>query len=77
MELIRSTTEKRSRFTRWFSRKAITYLVICGFLTFVNWYTSPAYWWVVWVIAGWGLGLALSLLYYWAGCDDERHYDEK
>lgn len=75
MEQIRPNTEKSRLFARWFSRKAITYVVVCSFLAFVNWYTSPHHWWVVWVIAGWGLGLALSLAYYLLDCDDERKYE--
>ena len=42
------------------------YLVINAFLVFVNWSTSPQYWWVFWVIAGWGIGLSLGLISrYW------------
>ena len=44
------------------------------FLTFVNWYTSPHYWWVVWVMAGWGLNLILSLAWYLTGCDEDKDY---
>ena len=43
-------------------------------LTFVNWYTSPHYWWVVWVMAGWGLNLILSLAWYLTGCDEDKDY---
>lgn len=75
MELIRTPEEKRRRFTRWYSRKAITYVAVCAFLTLVNALTSPGDWWVVWVIAGWGLGMVLSLAYYLFDCDEERNYD--
>lgn len=74
METIHKNTDSRRNFARWFSRKAIAYVVICSFLTVVNWYSSPHYWWVIWVIAGWGLGLALNLAYYLTGCDEERDY---
>ena len=61
MELLENTTDKRRLFGRWFARRIITYVAVCAFLTFVNWYTSPHYWWVVWVMAGWGLNLILLL----------------
>ena len=51
-----------------------TYLVVCAFLAFVNWQTSPHYWWVAWVAAGWGLNLVLSLVWYLTDCDDENNY---
>ena len=47
---------------------------VFAFLTFVNWYTSPHYWWVVWVMAGWGLNLILSLAWYLTGCDEDKDY---
>ncbi|MDL2291804.1 2TM domain-containing protein [Bacteroides sp. OttesenSCG-928-F21] len=40
----------------------VTYLLVNTFLVFLNWATSPYYWWVLWVIAGWGLGLGLKLV---------------
>ena len=51
-----------------------TCVVVCAFLAFVNWQTSPHYWWVLWVIAGWGLNIALSLAWYLFDCDDECNY---
>ena len=57
-----------------FARRITTYVAVCAFLTFVNWYTSPHYWWVLWVIAGWGLNIALSLTWYLFDCDDECNY---
>lgn len=55
-------------------RRITTYLVVCAFLAFVNWQTSPHYWWVAWVAAGWGLNLVLSLVWYLTDCDDENNY---
>jgi len=55
-------------------RRITTYVAVCAFLTFVNWYTSPHYWWVVWVMAGWGLNLILSLAWYLTGCDEDKDY---
>ncbi len=74
MEINPAHTDKRRLFARWFCRRLTTYTVICAFLAFVNWQTSPHYWWVLWVIAGWGLNIVLSLVYYLFDCDDERNY---
>ena len=74
MELLENTTDKRRLFARWFSRRVTTCFAVCGFLAFVNWYTSPHYWWVVWVMAGWGLNLILSLVWYLTGCDEDKDY---
>ena len=64
----------RRLFARWFIRRLTTCVVVCTFLAFVNWQTSPHYWWVLWVIAGWGLNIALSLAWYLFDCDDECNY---
>lgn len=65
-------TDRRRRAVRSLTRKIVSYIVVCAFLAFVNWFTTPDRWWVVWVIAGWGLGIVLSLLYYLLDCDDEN-----
>lgn len=36
-----------------------TYLIVVPFLAFINWFTSPDYYWVFWVIGAWGVGLLL------------------
>lgn len=63
MELTNTSPDKRRLFGRWFARRITTYLVVCAFLAFVNWQTSPHYWWVAWVAAGWGLNLGCR----WSG----------
>lgn len=74
MEITSANTDKRRLFARRFSRRVTTCFAVCGFLAFVNWYTSPHYWWVVWVMAGWGLNLILSLAWYLTGCDEDKDY---
>ena len=74
MEITPARTDKRRLFARWFIRRLTTCVVICAFLAFVNWQTSPHYWWVLWVIAGWGLNIALSLAWYLFDCGDECNY---
>lgn len=63
---------KRRRFARGFARQVIIWAVTCAFLAVVNWLTSPHYWWVLWVIGGWGLQLLLSLVFYLFDFDDEE-----
>lgn len=53
-------------------RQTSTFVLVCVFLTFVNCMTTPGHWWVVWVIAGWGLSLAVSLVHHWIGWDDDE-----
>ena len=71
MEIIPADTDKRRLFARRFSRRVTTYFAVSAFLAFVNWHTTPHHWWVVWVIAGWGLSILLSLVHYLFGWDDE------
>lgn len=65
-------TAKRRRFAHGFARQLIVWAVTCSFLAVVNWQTSPHYWWVLWVIAGWGLQLLLMLAFYLFDCDEEE-----
>lgn len=61
---------KRRRFARGFARQVIIWAATCAFLAVVNRFTSPHYWWVLWVIGGWGLQLLLALLFYLFDLDD-------
>lgn len=73
MEIIRSTEENRRRSVRRLAKKIVTFVTVVAFLAFVNWQTTPGHWWVVWVIAGWGLALALSALFYLFDCEEEEN----
>lgn len=53
-------------------RELIRYSVTCLFLAGINYITSPEYWWVLWVVAGWGFSLMLPLLYHLTGCTEEN-----
>lgn len=77
MDTLKNHEERRRLFGRWFTRRVTTYAVVCTFLTFVNGLTTPHYWWVVWVVAGWGLNLALSLVWYLTDCDDDDRYTNR
>ena len=63
---------KRRRSTRQFARQVIIWAVTCAFLAVVNRLTSPHYWWVLWVIGGWGLQLLIAFaLYLFDGEENE------
>lgn len=42
--------------------KVAHYIVMCIFLSVMNYVFTPSYWWVLWVIAGWGLSLVMELI---------------
>lgn len=48
-------------------RNSVTFAVICGYLSALNYFTSP-YPWALWVIGGWGIAIALQWMYYLLDC---------
>ncbi|MBP1613046.1 MAG: hypothetical protein H6Q13_494 [Bacteroidetes bacterium] len=62
MELVEEKQKMKTRFSLHVTMSIVKYIVINVFLVVVNWLTTPHYWWVLWVIAGWGVGLSLNLL---------------
>lgn len=68
MEIIGSHNTTR-KFKRYVTMRLVTYLTVNAFLTFVNFMTSPHYWWVLWVMAGWGIGLMLDSINKWYKLD--------
>jgi len=40
----------------------LTYLLVNGFLVVINLFTSSGYFWAMWPILGWGLGLAFHVV---------------
>lgn len=67
METTRKIDAKAARRKRRLIREWITYAVICAFLAGVN----ALYWWVLWVMAGWGLGLILDLIFHLTKLSDD------
>lgn len=62
MELTMDHQKKQRKFRLETGISILYYVVVNMFLVFVNWLTSPNYWWVLWVIGSWGIGLALKLI---------------
>jgi len=49
---------RRVRRLRGFYVHIAVYAVVIAGIALINWFTSPEYWWVVWPMIGWGIGLA-------------------
>ncbi|MCD7899970.1 MAG: 2TM domain-containing protein [Bacteroides sp.] len=62
MNTLMNQTEKMRKYRFEAITSIVTYVLVNSFLVFVNWMTSSTYWWVFWVIGGWGLGLIISLV---------------
>ena len=53
---------KRVRARRDLATHVVSYVVVNAFLVLVWWITAPdGYFWPIWVIGGWGIGLALNV----------------
>ena len=53
--------------------KLAVYVVNCLFLTLVNYVTSSHYWWVCWVVLGWGLNIVLGwIIWYFEKNEEDR-----
>ena len=48
---------KRVRDLRGFYVHVAVYVVVIAGIALINWVTNPSYWWVVWPMIGWGIGL--------------------
>ena len=40
----------------------LVYCLVNPFLFFINYMTSPGYWWFLWATLGWGIGLCFHAL---------------
>jgi hypothetical protein len=49
---------KRVRDLRGFYVHIAIYILVITGIAVINWVTDPSYWWVVWPMVGWGIGLA-------------------
>ena len=49
---------KRVEELKGFYGNLISYCIFIPFLFFINWKTSPGYYWAFWPMLGWGIGVA-------------------
>ncbi len=56
-QLAYEKASKRVEELKGFYGNLISYCVFIPFLFFINWRTSPNYWWAFWPMFGWGIGV--------------------
>ena len=49
--------KKRVKAKKEFYSHLVSYVSVSIFLFFINYFTSPAYWWFVFPVGGWGIGV--------------------
>jgi hypothetical protein len=59
-EQLRETAIKRLKKRRDFRNHVVTYVIINAFLVIVWYFTGRGYFWPMWVMIGWGIGLAFN-----------------
>ncbi|ANI31677.1 DNA-binding protein [Yersinia entomophaga] len=45
-----------------FFRRLFRSLILCLFLFVINWFTSPQYYWIGWVVLGFGISLSIQAI---------------
>ena len=60
-EEVRRLARKRIQAKRDLGTHAVVYLVVNSFLIFIWFVSGQDYFWPVWVLAGWGIGLVLNV----------------
>ncbi|MBL8008555.1 MAG: 2TM domain-containing protein [Ignavibacteria bacterium] len=51
---------KRVKALKGFYSNLVTYIIVNTFLAIINIITSPGHYWFIWVVIGWGIGLAFQ-----------------
>ncbi len=51
--------QKRVKARKKFNTHLITYISVMSFLFLINYLTSPNFWWFLFPLGGWGLGLVM------------------
>ena len=71
---LRRRAERRADAKMSFRANLLSYVVVNAGLLVINLLTSPGYYWVIWPVIGWGLGLLAHgiAVYYDAGDLRER-----
>lgn len=59
-DIEREYQRRNHQFWNWLICASVYFVAVNLFLIAVNWFTSPHYWWVLWSIGGWGMGLLIT-----------------
>jgi hypothetical protein len=59
-EQLRQAAIKRLKKRRDFRNHVVTYVIINAFLVVIWYFTDRGYFWPMWVMIGWGIGLAFN-----------------
>jgi len=57
---VREAAVKRVKARRDFKTHAVTYVLVNTLLVVIWAFSGAGYFWPIWIIAGWGIGLALN-----------------
>jgi hypothetical protein len=78
-ERLRRQAERRADLRLSFRAHLTAYLIVNAGLVAINLVTSPGYFWAIWPIIGWGLGLAAHwvAIYHLVGDTRERMVEEE
>ncbi len=72
--------KKRVEDIKGFYYHLVSYIVVNGFLVILNLLTSPEYFWFIWPILGWGVGLVIHAFSvfsnFWGKSWEERKIKE-
>ena len=61
-QLAYEKASKKVKELKAFYGNLISYCIFIPFLFFINWRSSPNYWWAFWPMLGWGIGIAMHAL---------------
>jgi hypothetical protein len=60
-----------------FYKHLLTYVIVMAGLVVINFLTSPGYFWVIWPMLGWGIGVVVHGLQTFAGNSFGRKWEER
>ena len=62
MSDLRARAERRADAKIKFYKNLSVYLIVNAMLVIINWYVTPFYWWAIFPIVFWGIGVFASFL---------------
>ena len=79
MSDIRSRAEKRVDAKIEFYKNFLVYIIVNAVLAVINWFTTPDFWWVLFPVCFWGIGIFVKFLKAFVLIDkfDNEEYREK